>query len=484
MSKFAIIIPTCDRPETLKKALASALAQKIPAHEIIIVDDGLKAIAVQEGARVIRTKGREGLSRARQIGVSSISTETDAITYVDDDDELLPNHVGLMSEALSDGTAFAFSKAIFRYPDGTETEDPEPKNHNPNKAYYNPTALLKQNIAPVSSFAHTRDAYEQVGGWDPTLLRMEDWDLWGRMFIAFGPPKLVNAVTNVVNKGGAINLTDANPLTYSMACSWRDIVADRLHYLAETARSPRITQTELDMFHIPRVGVIIPVYNAEKYLHQALDSMICQTYKDFEILAINDGSTDSSRRILQSYECRRFRLFDMSHNSGVTKTLNYGLLVSRSEYIARMDADDVSSPERLERQVAFLDENRNVGILGTRFLSMNESLSCTHWVNDVQTDPEEVAKELLDRCCIGHPTVMMRRRVVESIGGYDEGEGTKAVEDYELWLRAASRGIKIANLPYHLLKHREYDHQVSKRLDQVQRANFEKVREKYRILAK
>lgn len=485
--KTAVIIPTCDRPKLLRRAVNSVLAQEKKAHEIIVVNDGGDRFVFDGPVKMLETN-RVGPTKARARAMEMLASDTEAVCYLDDDDELLPNHISALTEELEKAhRPFAFSRAIYRYADGSETEDPEPGNKDPNKAYYDPFALLRQNIAPISSFVHTRLAYEDVGGWDGSLLRMEDWDLWGRMFIHFGPPAYVDKVTNVIYKGLGANRTDSNPFVYAMSCHWRDIVEDRLKYLEEKGRG-KLLASERHLFRVPKVGVVIPCYNAEKYVASALTSMRLQALfdqdgnQDFEIIAVDDGSTDRTWEILQEFKesgGEKIRLFRSPRNQGVTKTLNYGLLMSRSEYVARMDADDISLPDRLPKQVSFLDANPDVGILGTRFWSMDERLEKVHWANDVPTDPDEIAGTLLDRCCMGHPTVMMRRKVIETIGGYDEDPRCKAVEDYEFWLRA-SRNFKIANLPDYLLKYREYDGQVTRVNAEMQKKNFEYVRQKYR----
>lgn len=478
--RAAIIIPTFDRPELLPRAILSAARQEIPPSEIIVVNDGRSAPTLPQGVqvKVANTMGRVGPNRARAIGLGVLDQSTNAICYLDDDDELLPNHLKLLSAELVKGKKFAFSRAVYRYPDGSETTDPEPSNHGP-KRYYDPNALLSQNIAPVSSFMHERGASEEIGGWDDDLLRMEDWDFWGRMFIQFGPPAFVDSITNVIYKNQGPNRTNSNQYVYSMACSWRDIVADRLRFLSSKGRG-KFLGMEANHFRVPRIGVVMPVYNAASYLKEAIDSLLTQTYQDFEILAVNDASTDGSRDILEQYSSRHrnLRIFDQRSNSGVTKSLNLGLLASRSELIARMDADDVCLPERFQKQVEFLDDNKEVGILGSWFWSMDESMRNVLWDNRIETSHEDISRVLPERCCIGHPTVMMKRRVIEEIGGYDEGDECKAVEDYELWLRA-SKKTRLANLPVHLLMHRTYDGQVSRVLAKSQEANAALLRERY-----
>lgn len=479
----AIIIPTFNRRELLKRALSSAMNQTKKAFEIIVVNDCPQVpIHGIYPARVIETIGGLGCGGARKLAMSRLSPKTEAVCYLDDDDELLPTHVEALAKALADGTPFAFSRAIYRYKDGFETEDPEPANKSPNKRYYSASALMDQNIAPVSSYMHTVKAYEEVGGWDTTLLRLEDWDLWGRLFIRYGPPKKVDEVTNVIYKGTSNNMTDCSPLTYSMMCSWRDVVSDRLRYLARSNRA-LVTEDDLKKFHVPKVGVVLPIFNAEKYLRESVESLLSQTYTDFEIIAVDDGSTDSSARILleMSYD-KRLRRFAMPTRSGVTKTLNYGLMLSRSEYVARMDADDISMPTRLEKQVAYLDSNKNVQMVGTYFWSMDEAMKEIVWENgpaDCPQKPHDIRRTLPAKCCFGHPTVMMRRKMVESIGGYSELPEHLAVEDYELWLRAASMGIELANLGEFLLKHRTHTAQISHR-NEMQKANVLQLRAEYK----
>jgi len=187
----ALIIPTVDRPKLLERAVLSALLQQVQFAQIIVVNDAPrknKPIEIDIPNKLIKlvsTNGAEGLPAARATGLANLDSKINAICYLDDDDELLPNYLAYLIKPIADGAQFAFSKALFKYPDGSSTEDPEPNNHGP-KRYYDPNALLTQNIAPVSSFIHTVHALNEIGGWDRTLIRMEDWDFWARMFIRFG----------------------------------------------------------------------------------------------------------------------------------------------------------------------------------------------------------------------------------------------------------------------------------------------------------
>src|SRR6266498_4162605 len=123
----------------------------------------------------------------------------------------------------------------------------------------------------------------------------------------------------------------------------------------------------------PLVTVLMSVYNGERYLSEAIDSIINQTFADFEFVIINDGSTDSSREIINAYRDPRIRLVDNSQNIGLPKSLNLGLALARGEYVARQDADDISHPTRFEKQVEYLDDHGEVVVLGTRVWNMDES---------------------------------------------------------------------------------------------------------------
>src|ERR1700690_4145475 len=116
---------------------------------------------------------------------------------------------------------------------------------------------------------------------------------------------------------------------------------------------------------MPRVSVILPVYNASTFLGGSIESLLNQTYRDFELLIVNDGSSDDSEKIILGYSDPRITYIRKASNTGIVETLNQGLSLAQGDYIARMDADDIALPERLELQVKFMDENKDVGVAGT-----------------------------------------------------------------------------------------------------------------------
>lgn len=209
---------------------------------------------------------------------------------------------------------------------------------------------------------------------------------------------------------------------------------------------------------MPKVSVVMPVYNSETYLAEAIDSILTQTFTDFEFVIVDDGSTDSSSQIIASYASKdpRIHVHVMPQNSGIVAALNEGVRVSSAPLIARMDADDISLPSRFERQVAFFDQN-TVGLVGSNYIKSTEnSRKTTHH----PTAPAEVARKLLYTCCIGHPTVMFSRDAFVQAGGYDPSYAGGGAEDYDLWLRM-SRNVQLANLPDNLLKYRRHSVSLS-----------------------
>lgn len=210
----------------------------------------------------------------------------------------------------------------------------------------------------------------------------------------------------------------------------------------------------------PLVTVLMPAYNSEAFVGEAVASMLAQTFTDFELLVIDDGSTDSTGAVLEAIRDPRLRLVSNPYNIGLIRTLNRGLELATGHYVARMDADDVSVPERLERQVEFLESHTEVDVLGTMANLINESGEAIGNISDYPTDADDVRADLLRECCLIHPTVMFRRDVVRAVGGYDPG--APHAEDYDLWLRL-SDDHGIANLPEKLVSYRLHRNQVSVR---------------------
>jgi glycosyltransferase involved in cell wall biosynthesis len=200
------------------------------------------------------------------------------------------------------------------------------------------------------------------------------------------------------------------------------------------------------------------VYNGRPHLEEAVKSILDQTFSDFEFIIINDGSTDGSEEVLEKFAGRdeRIRLAHQQ-NQGLIASLNRGLDMANGEHIARMDADDVSHPERFDRQVDFLESNPEVGILGTQIKRVDaDGNPHGKWI--LPTDPGVIGWQLLFSTCLCHPTVMMRRSLLDDLDGY--AEWATHAEDYELWTRAVLKS-RLGNLPVTLHKLRRHEDSIT-----------------------
>lgn len=207
---------------------------------------------------------------------------------------------------------------------------------------------------------------------------------------------------------------------------------------------------------MPKVSVIMPAYNAEKYIKEAIDSILAQTFTDFEFIIIDDGSTDGTAEIIRTYHDCRIKYLKNAQNAGIVFSLNRGLDIARGVYIARMDADDISLPERFEKQTVYMDEHPDIAVCGTAM-----ELFCDSKVigrRFPSKEPEKLKVDLFFSCGIAHPSVMMRRAVITRLGGYDPMYN--GMEDYELWCRVAET-YRLTVLPEILLRYRIHHAQVT-----------------------
>lgn len=202
------------------------------------------------------------------------------------------------------------------------------------------------------------------------------------------------------------------------------------------------------------VSILLPFRNASATLDAAIASMVAQTFTDWELLLVNNASTDESPAIAQRWAQRDPRIRILHEPLvGIAHALNTGLAQAKGAYIARMDADDVSLPERLARQLAYLDAHPELGVLGTRtrFESSVERnigmRAYVYWQNAIITAEQHYLKRFVD-APLAHPTVVFRRDLVERFGGYNSGP---LPEDHELWLRWMHGGVRFAKLPEELL---------------------------------
>lgn len=223
----------------------------------------------------------------------------------------------------------------------------------------------------------------------------------------------------------------------------------------------------------PTISVLLPVYNGEKYLAEAIESILAQTFTDFELIIINDGSTDDTLVILQRYQAvdKRIRLLSRE-NKGLVATLNEGVALAQGAWLARMDQDDIAMPQRFERQLQFLMQT-GADICGcwVQFFGSSD----LRIIKYLQSDAA-IKMALLFGSAFAHPTVMMRTALIKRL--HYDGMWENA-EDYDLWIRAAQAGWLMTNVPEVLLHYRQHTTQMSSHAAMQQQAHTQKIRRRY-----
>jgi hypothetical protein len=213
----------------------------------------------------------------------------------------------------------------------------------------------------------------------------------------------------------------------------------------------------------PTISVALSVYNAERFLDDAIGSVLAQSFRDYEFLILDDGSTDASRSIIEDHARRDTRIRPIIRgNRGLIASLNQLIDEARAPIVARMDADDICHPERFARQLAFLDAHPDHGVVGCWTSDIDEHGNPYPIGGEDHPLTHEDFVEAIDRNgpLLCHPGVMYRREVVRAVGGYHAA--FRHCEDLDLWLRLASVTL-IANIPERLLTYRHYAGQVSNR---------------------
>ena len=236
---------------------------------------------------------------------------------------------------------------------------------------------------------------------------------------------------------------------------------------------------------MPAISVLMPCYNTADTIEEALESLSGQTFSDFEIVAVDDGSTDKAAAILQGWQRRdpRLRVIHQAH-AGILVALNRGLAACRAPLVARMDGDDRCPPERLASQAAFLEANPQVDVVGCLVEGfptgqVREGYRVyMDWLNSLVTD-EDIRREIFVESPLAHPSVMFRRAAVEQSGGYQDRGWA---EDYDLWLRFYLQGRQFGKVPQVLLAWREHPGRLTRVDGRYSLENFLRAKAHYLAL--
>ncbi len=207
-----------------------------------------------------------------------------------------------------------------------------------------------------------------------------------------------------------------------------------------------------DFIKNPKISVVMSVYNGGAFLKESIESILNQSFKDFEFLIVNDYSSDSSEEIMKRYleVDRRIKLIRNNGNQGLARSLNRALKLAQGEYIARMDADDVALTERLELQKQYLEQNQDIDLVGSKVIYIDDK-NKNRGENSVYTDPEFISKVVKYDTVVYHPTFFFRKRILEVLHGYRE---LPYVQDYDFIIRLHKKGFKVSNVDKVLLYYR------------------------------
>ncbi len=205
----------------------------------------------------------------------------------------------------------------------------------------------------------------------------------------------------------------------------------------------------------PRISVLLPVHNAELYIQESIESILNQTFEDFELIIIDDGSSDQSLNKIKSYNDNRIFLIKNEKNIGIIDSLNKGIEVSRGKYIARMDADDICVHERLALQYDLMENNPDLAVIGSWYKHFPEGL-----IVKLPADHESLCLMIFDHTPIAHPTAFMRKSFIDK-HNIRYNSSYRHAEDFQMWTKVILQGGRLSNLQKVLLNYRIHQQQIS-----------------------
>jgi glycosyltransferase involved in cell wall biosynthesis len=472
-SSLLVSVITCffNEERFLAEAVESVIMQDYTNWELILVDDGssdestriAKEYAASHPGKIIYAEhpahSNRGLSASRNHGIAASSGEL--VAFLDADDVWRPAKLqvqaGIMMANPGAGMLCEASEYWYSWFHKSRI-DVVIKVGNEKDGVVDPPHLaemlypLAEGAAPCPSGIMVRmDVLQRHGGFEAHFTGKyqlyEDQGFLHKIYL--NEPVYVSSLCHNryrQREGSLVEKVTTDGGYYAVR---KYFLLWLQRYMEENAIGYPSVKLLLQKALAPIVTVLMPVYNAEKYLREAIDSILDQTLPDFIFLIIDDGSTDSSAAIVQSYSDNRIRFIQNERNSGISATLNQGIEMCTTELIARMDADDISYPSRLQKQCDFFRANPDCALLSTAARNVTASKE------NVKTDKfrsEFYYYNLTFECWIYHPTVMYKRQAVIDSGRYS----TPYSEDYELWWHL-SRKYRINHLEQVLLDYRVTD---------------------------
>lgn len=518
--KISVIIPTWNRALYVTDAINSALRQTYPPHEILVCDDG-STDNTEEIVRGIGDSRIRWISGAhagcpavpRNRGIAA--SVGDWIAFLDSDDVWLPEKLEAQLALVKKTGARAVCSNAYREVDG-KIDGRLISEESPQLRF---SDLVKDNKVVCSSVVVSRSVLQQTGGFpEHAALRVgEDFCLWLKVSrltpFAYADEAFViykdAPATSVRAEGPSVDKQRTRAFRSFIAWRWQrnkpkaliDMltislinVGSRLQarYYGSRARLGmlrrcliRRSTTLADVEPEPIlwnltgtssvvVSVLLPVHNASTYVRRAIDSILAQTFRDFELIVIDDASTDGSAAVLDDLHDPRIVRVRFEKNRGIVDALNSALKEARGRYIARMDADDIAHPHRFQQQVEYLDRHSNTMVVGSWIQGFGDVRR--RYIHRYPLDNDEIKSCMLFESPFAHPSVMIRRTALENLAQHYSPD-FPYVEDWELWTRLIHLG-EGANIPRPLLQYRIHAKSSSQRFTQLQGASKSKLLQK------
>lgn len=480
--RLSVIIPTYNRAEFIEAAIDSVLKQKSPvAYEVIVVDDGstddTEKLLKKYGDRIryfkIAHSGKPAVPR--NFGLSQARGEL--IAFQDSDDLWVEDKLATQLPLFDDSkTVLSYGNARMMNTAGKESKDLYIKSDQLAGGQSFKT-LLKTNVISTLTVVARKSAIEAAGGFNESdeVRAVEDYDLWLR--IAAAHPKGIKHVAKAlaVHRAHPGNISQADDL---LAVERLLSVYNRLWQSSALSDGQRAQlENQITNMHKawgtlkteqagkPMISVVMGIYKDAKYVQAAAQSILDQTFTDFEFIVINDGSPDKSPEIVAGLNDQRIRLIHQT-NHGLVDTLNKGLGLARGEFIARQDADDISLPSRFERELSLLASQPRVGLVSAFFAYIDDQSQPTGITITSPTKHLDLRRSFYIVNPFSHGCSLFRKSAYQQAGGYRSDYGP--TEDYDLWRRLADDEWELAIIPEILYLYRLLPSGISQLAGSVQ----------------
>ena len=459
----SVVIPTHNRAAFIVAAIESVLAQEGSAwpYEIVVVDDGstddTEQVLVPYANTIRYVKiDHSGLpATARNVGIAEARGEL--VAFLDSDDLWSKDKLAQQVPVFDDPAvtlSYGQAEKIYGNDPTPRGSVVEPAKLSRGRAF---RSLLQENVISTLTTAVRRSALIQVGGFDesPGLRGVEDYELWLRLTATF--PKGIVSIPTILalyrvhddGLGSTSSLDAINRLVAVYDSVWR---CDVLTTEQRSALEVQLVQMHENWSrqqtrdgNVPAISVVMSLYRDQAFAGEAVQSILDQTFRDFELVVVDDGSDDGSYEAVAAFTDRRIRTVRRM-NHGLVDALNTGIRLARAPLIARQDADDVSLPNRLEQEFAWMSANPKCSLVGTFFRYVDaQTLEPTGVTIASVTKHLDIARNLYFDNPIGHGTALIRRQAIANVGGYSDRWGPN--EDYDLWRRIVAAGGEVALLP-------------------------------------